>query len=125
MTGKMAAAHIRGIESTGTMSSLKHFALNNQEYKRFSSDSIVDERTIREIRKMADEKEEIMKVHYELAKRAAVESMVLLKNENDILPLHKEKERIVFIGHMAKECCYQGAGSNHINPWKLTGVLDA
>lgn len=49
LSGKLAAAHISGIEKTGCGSSLKHFALNNQEYKRFSSDSLVDERTMREI----------------------------------------------------------------------------
>lgn len=49
LTGKMAAAQISGIEKTGVGSCLKHFALNNQEYKRFSSDSIVDERAMREI----------------------------------------------------------------------------
>ncbi len=49
LSGKLAAAHIAGIEKTGCGSSLKHFALNNQEYKRFSSDSLVDERTMREI----------------------------------------------------------------------------
>ena len=49
LAGKMAAGYIRGAESTGASTSLKHFALNNQEYKRFSSDSVVDERTMREI----------------------------------------------------------------------------
>ena len=49
LSGKMAAAQIRGIEKTGCGSSLKHFALNNQETMRFSSNSIVDEKTMREI----------------------------------------------------------------------------
>lgn len=49
LTGKMAAAFIKGAQSTGAGTSLKHFAMNSQEYKRFSSDSIVDERTMREI----------------------------------------------------------------------------
>ena len=49
LSGKLAVAHISGAEKTGTASSLKHFALNNQEYKRFSSDSLADERTMREI----------------------------------------------------------------------------
>lgn len=49
LSGKLAGAHISGIEKTGCASSLKHFALNNQEYKRFSSDSQVDERAMREI----------------------------------------------------------------------------
>ena len=49
LTGKLAAAFIQGVQETGIGTSLKHFAMNNQEYKRFSSDSIVDERTMREI----------------------------------------------------------------------------
>ena len=47
--GKMAAAFIRGQQSTGASSSLKHFAVNNQEYKRQNGDSQLDERTLREI----------------------------------------------------------------------------
>ena len=49
LTGKMAASFIRGVEKQGVASSLKHFAFNNQEYKRFTSDSILDERTMHEI----------------------------------------------------------------------------
>lgn len=49
LTGRLAAAFIRGAEATGVGTSLKHFACNNQEYKRFSSDSIMDDRTLREI----------------------------------------------------------------------------
>ncbi|MDD6033326.1 MAG: glycoside hydrolase family 3 C-terminal domain-containing protein, partial [Oscillospiraceae bacterium] len=47
--GKMAAAFIRGQQSTGAVSSLKHFAANSQEYKRQNGDSQMDERTLREI----------------------------------------------------------------------------
>lgn len=47
--GKMAAAFIRGQQSTGVSSSVKHFAVNNQEYKRQNGDSQLDERTFREI----------------------------------------------------------------------------
>lgn len=47
--GKMAAAFIRGIQSTGASASLKHFAANSQEYKRMNGDSQMDERTLREI----------------------------------------------------------------------------
>ena len=234
LSGKLAAAHISGIEKTGTGSSLKHFALNNQEYKRFSSDSLVDERTMREIYlasfetavkegkpstvmcsynkingtfssdnhwlltevlrdewgfdglvvtdwgAMSDRMEGFragcdlmmpggseymekecalavkngtlsedditrsarrvleliaktahetakpvdMQENYELARKVAEESAVLLKNEEDILPLNDNSE-VLFVGHMAKELRYQGSGSSHINPWKLVNVVEA
>lgn len=47
--GRMAAAFIRGQQSVGAISSLKHFAANSQEYKRMNGDSQMDERTLREI----------------------------------------------------------------------------
>lgn len=268
LAGKLAAAYIRSLEGMGICSSLKHFACNSQEYKRFSSDSILDERTLREIylsgfeiavkegkpstvmcaynklngehcsdnrrlltdilRKewgfdgtvvtdwgaMADRirafragcdlcmpggsafmeteaakavengtlaKEDVdtsaerilrlvekcvseqnegqntpakpdarmrerhqsancdagmrehhqsancdvgMREHYQLALRAAQESAVLLKNEDNLLPLDEKGDEIVLIGHMARELRCQGAGSSHINPWKLTNVVD-
>lgn len=49
LAGAMGAAWVRGAQSTGIGTSLKHFAANNQEYKRFNSNSQVDERTLREI----------------------------------------------------------------------------
>lgn len=49
LAGKMAAAYIRGQQAAGVSSSLKHFAVNSQEYKRMNGDSQVDERTLREI----------------------------------------------------------------------------
>lgn len=48
-SGKMASSFINGLEGQGTGSSLKHFACNSQEHNRFMSDSIIDERTLREI----------------------------------------------------------------------------
>ncbi len=47
--GKMAASFVRGQQSVGVASSVKHFAVNNQEYKRQNGDSQLDERTFREI----------------------------------------------------------------------------
>lgn len=49
LSGKMAAAYIRGVQSKNVAATLKHFALNSQETDRFLSDSIVDERTLREL----------------------------------------------------------------------------
>ena len=48
LSGKLAAAWIRGLQSTGTGASLKHFALNNQELKRMTTDVRVDERALHE-----------------------------------------------------------------------------
>ncbi len=49
LAGKMAAATIRGIQSSGPSACPKHFAVNAQELRRMSMDSVVDERTLREI----------------------------------------------------------------------------
>ena len=49
LAGRMAAGLVEGIQSTGTAACPKHFAVNSQELRRMASDSIVDERTMREI----------------------------------------------------------------------------
>ena len=49
LAGTMAAGLVDGIQSTGTAACPKHFAVNSQELRRMASDSIVDERTMREI----------------------------------------------------------------------------
>jgi beta-glucosidase len=49
LAGEMATALINGIQSRGVGTSMKHFAVNNQEYERFRVDALVDERTLREI----------------------------------------------------------------------------
>lgn len=238
VAGEMGAAYVEGMQETGIGTSLKHFAANSQEYKRFSSDSQMDERTLREIylaafekvvkqsqpktvmcaypklngtycsdnkrlltdilreewgfdgmvvtdwggmndrinslkagcdlcmpggasygekaaieavkdgrlsesdvdacaarvlkfvfegQKALDEKNsDVYDVggHQKIAADVAKEGAVLLKNENQILPVSGDK-KMVFIGHMAEEIRYQGAGSSHINPTKLVQVTDS
>ncbi|MDC7124886.1 MAG: glycoside hydrolase family 3 C-terminal domain-containing protein [Spirochaetales bacterium] len=236
LAGKMAASLIRGIQSNGISSCVKHFAVNNQEKRRMSIDTIVDERSLREIyltafeiavkegqtktlmssynrlngtytnenmhimrdilrnewgyngcvvtdwggsnervagliagnelempttggetnldiinavksgnldEKILDENVERLltlvfdtekaftgehtefnvEEHHAIAEKAAEESIVLLKNEEQILPLNKDL-KIAVIGDFAREARYQGAGSSVVNPTKLDNTLD-
>ncbi len=236
LTGVMATALIKGIQSRNVGTSIKHFALNDQEHRRMSSSSDCDERTIREIyfpafemavkeaqpwtvmcsynringvyasenpwlltdvlrrewgfegyvmsdwgavsnrvagvaagldlempasggindRKIVeavkagklDEKqvdlccERILNIIYRFTENAkpetpwdkeaqhlqaaevAAECMVLLKNEDSILPLNREDE-IAFIGEFAETPRFQGGGSSHINCFRTTGAVEA
>ncbi len=56
LAGEMAASFINGVQSKGVGTSLKHYAVNNQEFQRFSISANVDERTLREIYLPAFEK---------------------------------------------------------------------
>ena len=49
LSGKLAAAMIKGIQSNGIAACVKHFAVNSQELRRMAMDSVLDERTLREI----------------------------------------------------------------------------
>lgn len=62
--------------------------------------------------------------HHSLARKIAAESAVLLKNEGKILPLKKET-KIALCGAMAENVRYQGAGSSHINPTRLSDLKTA
>jgi len=233
LAGKMAASYIKGIQSNGISACVKHFALNNQEYRRMVSDSVVDERTLRELYLTAFElavkegriwslmssynkvngiyanenmhlMQDILRkewgyegivvtdwgggndrvqgvlagnelempacrygaddvfqaleagtlsgeaadecidrlldlvfrtdaaihnsaasfdvgAHHALAEKCAQESMVLLKNDGNVLPLSREK--VCFIGDFAQNPRYQGGGSSIVNPTKVESIL--
>ena len=236
LAGKLAAGYIRGIQSKGIAACPKHFAVNSQETRRMASDSIVDERTLREIYLTGFEiavkeghprsimssynlvngtyanenKHLLMEIlrgewgfdgavitdwggsndhalgvkngstlempapggdsvrellaavesgkisesdidarlsellplvfdtkaaldaaprefdaaaHHALARRAAEESLVLLKNEDSLLPL-AAGSKVAVIGDFAKNPRYQGAGSSMVNSTQVDVLLD-
>ena len=49
LTGEIAKSHINGVQSQGIGTSMKHYAVNNQEFRRMTIDAVVDERALREI----------------------------------------------------------------------------
>lgn len=61
--------------------------------------------------------------HHKLAREIARECMVLLKNEDNILPI-KAAESIAVIGAFAKNPRYQGGGSSHINPTRVDNIYE-
>jgi len=63
------------------------------------------------------------KAHHSLAKKAAEKSIVLLKNDENILPL-KSDAKVAVVGSLAKEPIYQGFGSSRLNPNKVENAYD-
>jgi len=61
-----------------------------------------------------------IETHHKVAKKIASESMVLLKNQ-DILPLSK-KDKVLFLGGFIENMRFQGGGSSHINPTKVSQI---
>lgn len=67
--------------------------------------------------------EEQKKSHHEVARRIAQKTAVLLRNENDALPL-KNGARVVVVGDMAATARYQGSGSSKVNAYRVDNLLD-
>ena len=66
---------------------------------------------------------EIRDAHHQIAKKASDEVIVMLKNENNILPL-KAEDKVVVIGDFAQNPRFQGAGSSLVNSTKLDNFTD-
>ena len=65
-----------------------------------------------------------LEADHALAGELAADCMVLLKNEDSVLPL-KDGESVAIIGEFARKPRYQGGGSSHINSFRVTSLLDA
>lgn len=91
------------------------------------SESIVDESVLRILNAIektnAEKKQADFKKNYDFSMKVAQESAVLLKNENHILPLKKDKKYIV-IGDFFRYIRYQGSGSALLNPYYLYSHKD-
>ena len=59
-----------------------------------------------------------IEMHHKVAQKIAEESIILLKNEDDILPIKKD-QKVAIIGDFAREIRFQGAGSSGVNPTRL------
>lgn len=97
LAGKMSAAYIRGIQSNGTAACVKHFACNNQEERRMSSDSVLDERTLRELYLTA----------FEIAVKEG-ETKTLMSSYNKINGVYANENRHVLHDILREEWGYEG-----------------
>lgn len=71
-----------------------------------------------------DDVDQNIAAHHQLARQVAAESATLLKNENNILPLSKEKYKtIAVIGEFAEKPRFQGNGSSEVKPTQLDDIL--
>lgn len=85
-------------------------------------------RVLTMIESLTEGKTEVASVDRQAAHQAAVQiaedSIVLLKNEQDVLPLSKG-EQVIVIGALAEFPRYQGSGSSHVNPYQVVTPLEA
>jgi len=98
-------------------------AISNGDLNMDDLDKVV--RRIIELALKYEKKEAVFEVekHHQMAKKAAAESMVLLKNKG-LLPLSIEK-KVAVVGELASETRYQGGGSSHMNPTHISDGLSA
>lgn len=111
VSGKMAAAMVRGIESRNIVAVPKHFACNNKEDNRFDSDSVVSERAIREIYIKG----------FEICVKEAKPRMIMT-SYNIINGVRASENAELITGILRKEWGYSGMVTsdwwNHAEHWK-------
>ncbi len=99
-------------------------AVKSGEIKESELDKIVDRILTIALRGKNNKiKQYNQEKHHKLAEEIAEDAIVLLKNENNILPISKNK-KIALIGDMAEKPRYQGAGSSRINAYKIENIIE-
>ena len=97
LSGELAAAYVKGVQSQGVGTSAKHFAVNSQEYRRLIASSEVDERALREIYLTAFEK---------VVKQA--EPYTVMCSYNPVNGVHASDNRYLLNDILRKEWGYRG-----------------
>ncbi len=98
LAGKMAAAYVRGIQKNGVAACPKHFAVNNQETRRMVSNSILDERTLREI----------YLTGFEIVVKEG-KPQTIMSSYNLLNGIYANENRHLLVDILRKEWGYQGA----------------
>lgn len=100
---------------------------NRQDYSRKTTGVGYHQTKTTAVGEVTTEKRASLKynveAHHDIVRQVAEEGIVLLKNEDQILPL-QPNTTVALIGNMAKNLRYQGAGSSHINPTKIQQLVD-
>ena len=97
LAGKMAASYVKGIQSNGVSACIKHFCCNNQELSRMTIDTVVDERTLREI----------YLTGFEIAVKEG-QTMALMSSYNMIGGTHANENMHIMHDILRKEWGYKG-----------------
>lgn len=122
------ASHKNGLDlETGSYARMQEM-LNALEEQTLTAEEVDEHafRVLQLIQKVVSGRKAVSvdwNAHHELAREAARRSIVLLKNEGDILPL-SEKMNVAVIGKFAKEPHFKGGGSSGTNPQKLDRAYD-